>query len=89
MVSFLFQLPEVKKFIHGEFQTDYLKTTYTKIPGTYLNCLKMCPVTVNNKHLKYNMDAGCIENISEKPPTPTPTLLDYVLRVLYIKRCKP
>ena len=27
------QLPEVKSFIFGEFQTDYLRTSFTKIPG--------------------------------------------------------
>merc|ERR1711910_202770 len=27
------KLPEVKSFIFGEFQTDYLRTSFTKIPG--------------------------------------------------------
>lgn len=31
----LFKLPEVKAFINGEFQKEYLKTTYTKIPGIH------------------------------------------------------
>ena len=39
----------MKAFINGEFQKDYLKTTYTKIPGIHLLKDLHCTVKISGK----------------------------------------
>ena len=48
----------MKAFINGEFQKDYLKTTYTKIPG--INLLKdvQCTVKISGKKCYFSLNSG-------------------------------